>query len=363
MIYCLLTNILFVFVYIYFYQTPTLTFAQNVLSEGVTVYYPFTNALLVTLTAWILQAVVRSVTKLRGIGYALTFVPSMLFVAFLTSIEVEGDHDFRVTTWVWLIPLILLLFFFLAHYVRQIEIVSGKTVKSHVSESINMFVSLVMMLLVSIAGNGDEMLHKRIKAEKLILKSEYKAIAENEHEGGEVLRFFGLASGDKSKKRCEKTDSTLSLIRFIALDKEGLLPEKLFTQPFLGNSMSLRQMENIKPYLFDKKFLSRRKSQDYYLCCLLADRDLDAFAKELTKTVNVDDSLACDSLPRHYREALVLYQHVRSKHITNYKDATLEVDYRDMRKLLEEKRDRREIAFEMKKVYGNTYWYYFQEKE
>ena len=207
------------------------------------------------------------------------------------------------------------------------------------------------------------MLHKRIKAEKLILNSEYKAIAENEHEGGEGLRFFALASGDKSKKRCEKTDSTLSLIRFIALDKVGLLPEKLFTQPFLGNSMSLRQMENIKPYLFDKKFLSRRKSRDYYLCCLLADRDLDAFAKELTKTVNVDDSLACDSLPRHYREALVLYQHVRSQHITNYKDATLEADYRDMRKLLAEKRDRREILFEMKKIYGNTYWYYYQEKE
>ena len=109
------------------------------------------------------------------------------------------------------------------------------------------------------------MLHKRIKAEKLILNSEYKAIAENEHEGGEVLRFFGLASGDKSKKRCEKTDSTLSLIRFIALDKEGLLPEKLFTQPFLGNSMSLRHLIRsvleLIPVLFCCPFRS-------VFCCL-----------------------------------------------------------------------------------------------
>ena len=34
-----------------------------------------------------------------------------------------------------------------------------------------------------------------------------------------------------------------------------------------------------------------------------------------------------------------------------------------MRKILAEKSVRREVVFEMKKIYGNTYWYYYQEKE
>lgn len=44
---CAIVFILFSFSYIYFYQTPTLTYEQHILSGGVTVYHPFISAVII----------------------------------------------------------------------------------------------------------------------------------------------------------------------------------------------------------------------------------------------------------------------------------------------------------------------------
>ena len=53
---------------------------------------------------------------------------------------------------------------------------------------------------------------------------------------------------------------------------------------------------------------------DYQLCGYLIDRQLDKFASEIERYYTINDSL-----PRHYREALTLYTHLRN--IRNYLSA------------------------------------------
>lgn len=363
MIYSTIVNLLFIFLYVYCYQTPTLTFAQHVLSKGVTVYYPLTNAMIITVAALLLQMLVSSLAKLRGMAYSLTYVPSMLFVAFITSVKPVGNDNISMEKWVWGIPAILLIFMFLVRIIRQWQSVNVNKDKGNNVFVVNTLTSLVMMFCVCCAGNGDALFLKRIKAEKLMKDCDYNAIISQDYEGGEIMRKIGMERvGNKKDIVFEETDTTLSLIRYIALDKRGLLPEKLFTRPFTGSSQSVIFLENVKPYLFPKEFLSRRKSQDYYLCALLADADLDAFAKRLVATLHTD-SIVCDSLPRHYREAMVAYQHLRSKPVVSYYDAVLETDYNDMRKILAMNISDQEKIFRLRETYGNTYWYYLYKKK
>ena len=357
-------NLIFIFLYIYCYQTPVLTFAQHVLSKGVTVYHPFVSAVIITVVAWIIQIATLSMTKLQGIAYSLTFVPSMLAVALLTAVVPEGTEGVAMRNWTWATPIILLIYVFVVHIMRQWSMVNAVSKQPYVVACCNLCISLVMMLCVSMAGNHDEMFHKRIKAEKMMIDMEYGNIAANAFQGGGIMRSIGWKSiGDREEVRYEKTDTTLSLIRYIALGKMGLLPEKIFTQPFMGDRGSLCMMKNVKPYLFKKELLSRRRNADYYLCAFLAEGDLDRFAKGIKKIWGGRDSLSCDSLPRHYREAMVLYQHHRSKPIVKCSDAVMERDFADMRKIITDNADEKKRLFILRKTYGNTYWFYYYSKD
>lgn len=94
---------------------------------------------------------------------------------------------------------------------------------------------------------------------------------------------------------------------------------------------------------------------DYYLSSLLLDKDLDSFAKGLTDFVDADAEL-----PRYYNEALILY---KDKH----PEASIAVTDSAMIRRYDEFKERRlQFSFpseerkNMRKEYGDTYWWYFQ---
>ena len=60
---CAVVFCLFVFVFVYFYQAPTLAYAQHVLSKGATVYHELPSALLVTFVLYLLQRLTLAATK------------------------------------------------------------------------------------------------------------------------------------------------------------------------------------------------------------------------------------------------------------------------------------------------------------
>ena len=100
---------------------------------------------------------------------------------------------------------------------------------------------------------------------------------------------------------------------------------------------------------------TRRKAAcDYLLTACLLDKNLNQFALIVRK-------LYADirSLPKHYREALILYTHLRSNPIIIYKDDVLDADFKDFQELDKKFSDKNMQRNAVQQVYGNTYWYYY----
>lgn len=343
---CAIIFCLFSFLYIYFYQTPTLTYEQHVLSGGVTVYHPLISAILITVVAQVLQIIVTSVTGLRGGSHALTYLPSMLGLAIITSGVPDGNGALLSPFWFWLILPLLVVYVCVIRIVQQWLNASSRAVSLVASGtlSINLFTLFVMMLFVCSMSNGSELFHRQVTAEQQLLRQDYATLA---HEG----------------KNRETTDTTLTLLRAIAMDKQHTLADSFFTQPVAAGTASLMRLENVRPLMVSKRFLMRRKSNDYRLCALLAGRDLDGFARLITKCCDVSKPNAKDSLPQHFREALVLYQHQRSHPLTHFSDSILEADYSDFRKLLATCPTPALRQHQLRLNYANTYWRYYYKKE
>lgn len=364
---CAIIFFIFTFLYIYCYQTPTLSFAQHVLSGGATFYHPLISAIIITVVAYVIQLVTFRIIKLKGASHALTYLPSMLFLCFLTCPRPDGHGGMTVGKWIWFVPLILILYGILIKVIKQW--IGNNVSNDRFLSSRILTVNLITMILMAIytvnIGNGDPIFHRQVWAEKLLIEKKYQELAHEGSKTNQLFRQTGLkifASHNDDAIQLE-TDSTLTLLRFIALSKLGTLADSLFTQPVVGGTASLLYQKNIHPYLFSSKFLSRTKDINYRLCAFLVEGDLDSFAKMLQKNCNVNDTTARDSLPRHYKEALVLYQHMRSNPVTAYVDTVLETDYSDMTRMRRESKNRKEEDLNMWRSYRNTYWYYYMTRK
>lgn len=142
-----------------------------------------------------------------------------------------------------------------------------------------------------------------------------------------------LAVGDRS----DKTDRRLMQLRIDALAHEHLLGERLFAYPLKGNSGSMV-----------------KKGGDHELCAYLIDKNLDKFVEALPKYYTEDGQL-----PRYYREALVLYNHLRSNPRIVFHDPVMDTDYADLQQLERRHKDRRARQMAVFKQYEGTYWYYY----
>ena len=175
-----------------------------------------------------------------------------------------------------------------------------------------------------------------MRAESLLLKHDYEG---------------ALRVGQKSLA----TDSSLTLLRIHALAKSHQMGERLFEYPLVGGSQVL--IPNGKTALTvmypNDKFVPVPQG-DFVLCSYLLDRKIDAFALKVKRYYDLDSSL-----PKHYREALVLYNHLRSNPVVAYKHEVTETDFADFQKLV---RECSRNKARLRDVYGNTYWYYYYEK-
>ncbi len=151
-----------------------------------------------------------------------------------------------------------------------------------------------------------------------------------------------LAEGNYAKalevgQRSDKSDRQLMILRMEALHHERLLGERLFTYPIVGDGKSLIN-----------------RGGDYELCAYLIDKDLKKFAATLPKYYSIDEQL-----PRHYREALVCYNHKHADPVIVYHDDVMETDYEDMQQQKRLYKDVKARQVAISRNYEGTYWYYY----
>ena len=206
---------------------------------------------------------------------------------------------------------------------------------------VNLMLLCLQFLLVGCLSNHDEVFHYRMRMEKLIMKEKY-------------------ADALKVGKRALAADSSLTMLRAHALAAQGLLPERFFDYPVVGGAKALRiDHATVRTVLLPDSVVtlladSSQYARDYKLMELLLDRKLGAFAEELHKSYT--DSI----LPKIYGEALLQYYYSSGKPFATGENGAMEADFRDFNEMRMTTADERERYNNLKRVYGNTYWFYFR---
>ncbi|MBQ4446364.1 MAG: hypothetical protein II910_08945 [Prevotella sp.] len=341
---CALVFLGFTFCYLYFYQADILAVMQHILSGGKTHYNTLIGAVLITGTLWIVQLVVLSITRLTKRFHALTYLPSLLCLLMLTAINTDVENGLRMRHWLWIAPIVLVLFGVGVWMIRQQQAFErmrpGLGMFSQLMWN-NLLILTAMCGLVALIGNSNDVLHYRLRMERDLMK-------------GDVAH--ALTVGDHARA----TDANLMMLRAYALAKNNQLGERFFTYSQQSGVKSLlpngnSQQTLILPAVEIQRYAASKGADDYRLVHYLLVRDLKTFARSVIKCYDVKNG----TLPRHYQEALVLYHHRFSDPAVSYENAVLDADYEDMQKLMRQYTDPKMKAAKVRDVYGNTYWYYY----
>lgn len=367
---CAAVFLLFTFFYLYFFQADMLAMMQHVLSGGKTQYNRIVGAVLITSILFLVQIGVRRATSLSGVFHALTYFPSFVLLTLLTGIDCDFPTTKSFGLWLWLSPVLLLLFVGVVWVLRKNGLTGGENFFHNSLPKVlwvNASLLVLQFLMVCGGGNTDEVFHYRLRVEQLLVDGDYEQ---------------ALTVGEKSLN----TDESLTMLRVFALSRAKKLGERLFEYPVAGGSnallpdgkeakcmllpadnifknLGIRRKGNMDAMTYllylDRNGLAMKSVADYVLCGCLLDKDLDSFVRMVMRKYNITSP----SLPKYYKEALTLYTHIKSTPAIVYHNEVLDADYADFQALERQHKDSAERASYVRDTYGDTYWfYYFYQK-
>ncbi len=374
---CAVLFVLFTFCWLFFFQSDMLAVAQYGLSGGKTHYNRTIGAVICTAVLLGVHLLVYAATRLTRRTHALTYAPSMLLLAFVSSVSVP----FRWGGWLWAGPLLLALWGGAVWLSRRMLPIGDEGRRSAGLFSrvmwINLLQLLAMMAGVAAVSNTNAVDHFRAHAEVALISGD---VDEALHVG----------------RRSMETDENLTMLRIFALSQKGQLADHLFEYAVSGTSADMLPLEgsstrlmlmpdtllwqhfgvspdslvgvadgdsitpakprlNVAQYLdsLEHDTLATRAYVDYRLTGQLIDRQLDAFVAALPQYYPMD----ADSLPRHYREALVLYQQKDTLFI--YNDSLMLSRWHDFKANDSIYPNPSERKIRTEEQFRGTYWYYF----
>ena len=364
---CAIVFLLFVAIYVFFYQEDTLALTQHILSGGATIYSRVIGGIIITIVLALLHFTTAKVMRTKPLCiYALSCFPSLYILAMLT----DFDTSQPLSPWRWwaiLMPLAAAVWWGVVYFLGELLRYRCSDIRheeGYLARTLgcNIFILAAMMIGVGLLSNSNDITHYRLRMERLLMHGEYANALE-----------VGKAS--------DKTDASLTMLRVFALAHEGRLGDELFKYPVRGTSASIvpelsdgkmlmlspdsvyrmlgaipRHGQTTKNYLkaIVKSGQATKAAIEYQLCGMLIDKDLDGFVNLLMKTHKIDDTL-----PLHYREALILYTHRRSSPKVVYRNTVMDTDYDDMQRLEAETKSPGERRIQIYKQFSGTYWEYF----
>jgi hypothetical protein len=369
---CAIVFLVFSFCYLYFFQADILAVAQHVYSGGQTHYNRLVGAVLITLLLQLLQLLVYAFLRLRKRSHALTYLPSMLILGMLTDVSSDVDLHNSMGAWWCAFPLMIVIWLPVALLCRALQDVEPDVEPTGLLSRamwMNMLTMALMIIGVAFVSNTNAVFHYRMRMESCLLKNDFAGALE---EG----------------RRSLESDANLQMLRMYALSRRGELGERLFTYPVVAKSEAMLPVSGESRFLMYPvdslyKFLGAKPSggmttsrylelmqrrdsvvnksvADYQLCGLLIDKKLDAFVKMLVGYYSTQDTLKTDLLPKHYREAMTLYMHLRSNPIAVYYNAVMDEDWKNLQELEAQYADPSERKGKVEEQYRGTYWYYYE---
>lgn len=357
---------IFSFFFVVSYQSPLLEAFYDHVSTGKLDYSSFVMGLFITALLLSLALWLNRYARFRREWTAMAYLPSTLLLAFLTDID-RSIYVGGLSCWGWIGILLsgFAVCFGVAILLRKLPGLMNATIYGKSPFRIiwrNLLIFTILFILAGTLSNGEE----NFKREALAV-SYYK---EGDHESALEVGYNSL---DASRE--------LTAIRSFILAENGLLGEKLFEYPQLyGSEGLLPALEQTSPLVPDtvfsfigakpnvgesvSEFLGKvahtdtvtKAVNDLYLSSLLLDRHLHLFKNEVER---VYGGIQADSLPKHYREALVLYAATNGNPLPLSESDTLHVEFSRLREIETQHTDILVRSNSVRRDFGRTYWWYF----
>ncbi len=367
---CAAIFLLFTTLYIYAFQGDLLAMTQHSWAHGMTHYDHTIGTVVITLTLSLLSLIIYQSVSLPSRAHALVFFPSFLLMGLLTSVVQRGT-TVTITGKALLLTIILLLLYIVVvvqvrHYAPFLTPLRSTGLLSHPWWT-NLSLLIAMMLMVYGMGNTDRTLHTRLAVERHVQQRQWEAAI---HEGYPQY----------------DNDSSLTMLRALALANVGQLGERIFNYEPTGGSRSLlprpdrsvafltdgdkvlwrtlgpvprNRDENTADYLRRelRRGTLKPAGADYLLVAYLLDRDIKSFMEALPKYYTINDSL-----PAHYKEAYMIYCDNHNIPDTLLSRA-VSADYADYLAIMRSRMTAARRDSALRSAYYGTYWYYYSNRK
>lgn len=359
--------VVFSFLFVAVYQAPLLEAFYNSISTGRLQYNPWMVGGIVSLSLTLLALWLNRFTGFKREWTAMAYLPSSLILAFITDIDrtiYTGGGSMK--GWLLILAAVVPVYAIFSFMLRRMLFESIKSAAMSQNRMLwrNLMLLILQFCLVGTLSNSEENFKRETR----------------------VASFYNAGMVDKALEVGYKSlnaSRELTAMRAYLLANEGLLGERVFEYPqYYGVEGLFFFSEQTSPFVPDSvysligatlaegesavEFLERTAyadsanvvARDYYLTSLLLDRRLVKFKDEV---LAIYGAKGLDALPKHYREALLLYADIDTTAAGDYaiNDATM---LKRLHRLRAEEALHPDLYVRsnyVRRYYGNTYWWYF----
>lgn len=355
----------FAFLFVAVYQAPLLEAFYNEVATGKLGYNPWLVGGVVSLLLTILALWLNRFAGFRREWTAIAYLPSALLLAFITDIDrriyTGGGFSY---SWIIIFVLGLLVYTFMAFILSRILFEKIKDVTMVTNRVLwrNMMLMVLLISLVGTLSNGDGDFKRETRlmshlADDDTLKALRvgKTSLEASHELTAMRAYLLANSGKLGEQIFEYPQYYAS---------EGLLPHVKRTSSLVPDSVY--SLIGAVPASGETAatFLARMAladsattvAKEYYLTSLLLDKRLLEFKEQVLSMYGID---ALDSLPKHYREALMLYTDIADVPEFQVNDSVMYKKLAKLRELEKIYEDAFVRGNYVRRYFGRTYWWYF----
>ena len=362
--FCVLVFALFCFVFVAVYKSSEIEVVYDCVATGKLSYNGYVLSGVVTLLLSGLALWLNRFVGFRREWTAMAFLPSALVLAFLTDIDRSffvGGKEYG--GWYAAFTVGLLLYLLSSFVLNRMlpEKIKDPSMAANRIVWRNLILFVLMFLSVGCLSGGDKSFRREALQYKYLKKGDIDA---------------ALAVGEHSPIASQQ----LSAQRAYLLSVKGELAGHFFDYPvYFGAEGLLPALEKDAPINPDTiyshiggvrnsgesslGYLSRVASSgegvvaaDYYLTALLAERRLVDFVDKVFEFYKVAD---CNKLPKHYKEALVLYSYIAPEFDVVPDEPEMKKRFQDMMERAQECGDTFACSCLLHPFYGDTYWWYF----
>lgn len=391
----------FSFVFLYFIHGDLLAEAQYVYSNGLTTYSILFGAIILTVVLLIINRVMNILFHYPSELYVLSYLPSFLLLSVITSVNIDAFRDFTFGEWIWVFPLVLVLYFILILFIiPKFEHFKRKSSNNDFTKLVwkNSLIFLLFLLLTASVSNTNNVIYYELKTERLILNGKYDDALEVGAKSLETsrrlteLRMYALA---KTGRLCDDlfdypqyygvdglldiSDTTESYYRFSSKNicaSMGAYCDKsvkssgrylqLMKEKFsIVDDSVLETLSNdsLIGGLCKKCYIRNRKIIDsYYLAYLLLDKNLGGVLRYFD-----NKNIVSDSLPQAVKEAVLLSKSFEFKDSLisdtcyySFADTAIVDRFLDYKLVSDTINDSTERSNRLRRKFGDTFWWYYE---